>query len=210
MRAWIYDRFLLSYTTAWYREVLTRLPEGAYLLDVGIGTGGALLKNADLVREKNIRVLGVDIDGAYIERANKAIEKAGMSDLIEAKLESIYDHQGGAYDGVYFSASFMLMPDPEACLHHVVSLLSEEGRVYFTQTFQEKESKLMERLKPVLKTLTTIDFGQVTYEPDFRSTVEGCGVNISEMTEIDRSGPRSFRIVVADPEVSDPSDSADA
>ena len=203
MRAWIYDRFLLPYTTAWYREVLTRLPEGAYLLDVGIGTGGALLNNAELVREKNIRVLGVDIDADYINRANKAIEKAGMSDLIEAKLQSVYDHEGGPYDGVYFSASFMLMPDPEACLHHVVSLLSEEGRVYFTQTFQEKESKLMERLKPVLKTLTTIDFGQVTYEPDFRSTVEGCGVNIAEMKEIDRSGARSFRIVVADPDATE-------
>jgi hypothetical protein len=37
-------------TSAWYREVLSRLPQGTQLLDVGIGTGAALVSCADLLR----------------------------------------------------------------------------------------------------------------------------------------------------------------
>jgi len=50
VRAWIYDRAILPLTASWYAEVLGRVPERARLLDVGIGTGGALVAHAELVR----------------------------------------------------------------------------------------------------------------------------------------------------------------
>ena len=49
LRARIYDAAIVHMTAAWYRAVLERQPPGCRLLDVGIGTGSALLANAAFV-----------------------------------------------------------------------------------------------------------------------------------------------------------------
>lgn len=199
MRAWIYDRAILGLTTQWYAEVLKRLPDGAHLLDVGIGTGGALAANESLVHAHDLRVTGVDIDPDYVKKATERIRRAGLADAVDVRLQSIYDHDGGPYDAVYFSASFMLMPDPAEALRHVCTLLQPDGRIYFTQTFQDKRSKVMEKVKPMLKAATTIDFGTVTYEEDFREVVESAGVELVELQVMERKGARSYRLAVGQP-----------
>jgi ubiquinone/menaquinone biosynthesis C-methylase UbiE len=197
-------------TVRWYRSVFERLDPGTHLLDIGIGTGGALVANADIVREKDLHVTGVDIDADYVARAKAAIEAAGLAERCTAKLESIYEHRGGPYGAAYFGASFMLMPDPAGALKHVAGLLVPGGRVYFTQTFQETKSPLLERAKPLLKKVTTIDFGRVTYEADFLDVVSGAGLDVLENCTLDRKWRQSFRCVVAaphggpDPSVADP------
>ena len=196
LRARIYDAAILSLTTHWYAEVLDRVPEGATLLDVGIGTGGALAGNADRVREKNLRVVGIDIDGDYVARCTARLGEAGLADHVEARLESVYEHHGGPYDAIYFSASFMLLPDPQKALDHVGHQLSESGRLYFTQTFENERSAFMERLKPMLRTLTTIDFGKVTYEDDFRAELARANVTIEELTRLGGTRARSYFLAV--------------
>jgi tRNA A58 N-methylase Trm61 len=199
LRAWIYDQVILKLTTQWYAEVLSRLPRGAHLLDVGIGTGGALASNADLIHERGLRVTGVDIDPDYVKKATERVAKAGLSDAVDVRLQSIYDHIGGPYDAVYFSASFMLMPDPAEALRHVATVLKDDGKIYFTQTFQDKRSKMLEKVKPMLKAATTIEFGRVTYEEDFRDVVTAGGVELSELTVMERKGTRSYRLAVGRP-----------
>ena len=197
MRALIYDLTFRRLTTDWYRAVLSRLPHGAHLLDVGIGTGGALVGNASLVHERSLHITGVDIDPSYIKRARKNIDKAGLSDRVEAQLESIYDHTGGPYDAVYFSASFMLLPDPVAALQQVSGLLQPEGTVFFTQTFENRRSVLVEKTKPLLKAVTTIDFGQVTYLEDFQRTLSSGGVGIVDAVDLKVGKSRTFRLIQA-------------
>lgn len=200
MRAFIYDHAFKPLTIRWYRGVLEQLPPESTLLDVGVATAGALVANTDLVKQKRLRIHGVDIDADYIEQAGKHLAAHGLLDLVSVELVSIYDHHGGPYDAAYFGASFMLMPDPAHVLRHVTSLLKPGGKVYFTQTFQEKPSPFMERLKPMLKKLTTIDFGQVTYEADFLRVVEGCGLDVVENTTMHTQfNTQSFRRVVAVP-----------
>ena len=204
MRAWIYDRAILKLTTRWYAEVLGRLPAGAHLLDVGIGTGGALAQNAGLIQKHGLHITGVDIDPDYVAKATKRVFEAGLESAIDVRLESIYDHHAGPYDAVYFSASFMLMPDPAAALRHVAGLLNSGGRIYFTQTFQDKRSKVLEKVKPMLKAATTIEFGRVTYEEDFREVVAEGGVELIELVVMDRKGAQSYRLAVGRPAGTEP------
>ena len=82
MRAWIYNKALMGLTPHWYENVLSQLPDGARLLDVGIGTGEALLRNADLIRTKALTVHGVDIDNTYLKHCQGNIEKHGLQDQI--------------------------------------------------------------------------------------------------------------------------------
>ncbi len=114
MRGFIYDKALLPLTAGWYAEVLRHLEPGSRLLDVGIGTGGALARNAELVLQRDLHVVGVDIDADYVERSSRILQDAGLGDRVEVRLQSVYDHGDRPYDAVYFSASFMLTPDPPA------------------------------------------------------------------------------------------------
>lgn len=196
IRSVIYDTLILDLTSKWYTEVLTRLPERAALLDVGIGTAGALLANADLVKQKRLRVTGIDIDTDYIERARQKLRHSSLHDCAQVHHESVYDHDGGPYDAVYFSASFMLLPEPERALRHCCTLLNPNGRLYFTQTIQKKRSLWMETLKPMLKRLTSIDFGRVTYEDDFKAQIRAACLELEEFTTLAHHGSRASCLAV--------------
>lgn len=196
-RAAIYDAAIVRMTAAWYRAVLNRLPPQCRLLDIGVGTGSALLANADVVVAKDLRITGVDVDAGYIERCTRAVARSGLDGRIEARRQSIYDHRGGPYDAAYFSASFMLLPDPPAALQHVRALLAPGFRMYFTQTFEHERSRTVELFKPLLRLVTTIDFGRVTYERDFRRALSDGGVTLEELEILHASPRRSAVLAVA-------------
>lgn len=186
-------------TASWYGAVLDRLPRGARLLDVGIGTGGALFTHAERLRAQELLVVGVDIDADYVARCRSEAARHGVTDRVDARVESIYDHRGGPYDAAYFSASFMLLPDPPAAIRHVVSLLAPGGRIFFTQTFEHERSPFMETVKPLLKRVTTIDFGRVTYEDEFVQTVAAAGIDLEERVVLHAGRRRSGLLMTARP-----------
>jgi SAM-dependent methyltransferase len=196
LRAWVYDRFIAGMTATWYRHVLGRLPDGARLLDVGIGTGAALARCADVVRGKRLAVVGLDIDRDYLACCRAAVRRAGLSEQVSPVLGSVYDHRGGPYDAVYFSASLMLLPDPVGAITHVASLLAPGGRLFTTQTFHHRRAPLLERAKPLAQHVTTIKFGRVTYEEEFRKTFADAGIELVELTTMHRSRRRSYRLAV--------------
>lgn len=206
LRSAIYDKAIVSFTSQWYARVLDELPHNARLLDVGIGTGAALVANADVIRLKNITVVGVDYDAAYIERCRALVAGARLTTHVTAVCCSFYDYEPAdarLFDHVYFSGSFMILPDSPAALRRAVELMRdrEEGRLYFTQTFELQKNAALEWLKPTMSYWTTIDFGNVTYVEDFdaallsgdaiavRSTV----INDGKAVE----GKRESRLVVA-------------
>ncbi|KAJ8542665.1 hypothetical protein ON010_g12145 [Phytophthora cinnamomi] len=90
------------------------------------------------------------------------------------------------------------MPDAVKALRHCVGMLKpESGRVYVTQTIQTSHSKLVELGKPLLKFLTTIDFGSVTYEEELLNTFKKAGLTVREHVPISGSSmtsTRSFRL----------------
>mmetsp|Transcript_26894 Transcript_26894/g.104379 ORF Transcript_26894/g.104379 Transcript_26894/m.104379 type:complete len:165 (+) Transcript_26894:1826-2320(+) len=148
VRASIYDAFIVSFTAKWYSAVLNRLPEGAHILDVGIGTGTALLRNASQIRDKKIRVTGVDYDQSYVLKCKKEIAEHDLEQSVSVVHASIYDFLPDSsegtevYDAIYFSGSFMILPHRPAALERVISFLKDvdTGRIFFTQTFEENEN----------------------------------------------------------------------
>lgn len=199
IRGWLYDRLIVGMTTDWYREVLQRLPDGARVLDVGIGTGAALARSASTVTEKDLEIVGLDIDTDYLDRCRREVAKAGLADRVRPVHASVYDHNDGPYDAVYFSASLMLLPDPVAAIAHVGKLLAPGGRLFATQTFFHRRSRFLERTKPVLRRLTTIEFGQVTYEPEFRAAFAAAGAQLVELSILNEARLYSHRLAIAIP-----------
>jgi SAM-dependent methyltransferase len=134
-----------------------------------------------------------------VARARERVAASPLADSVDVRLESVDAHQGGPYAAVYFSASFMLLPDPERALRHCCTLLAPGGRVYFTQTVQMRPSRWMERLKPMLRRFTSIDFGRVTYEHQLRGRIDAAGLTVEEFTVLSRHGARASCLVVAGP-----------
>lgn len=194
LRSYIYNTLILNLTSKWYLAVLERIPAHSNILDVGIGTAGALLASADVVREKKLQITGIDIDADYIEQARKALQNHPLSGQVTVHLQSVYEHQDGPYDAVYFSGSFMLLPNPTEALHHVCTVLKPGGQIYFTQTVRKQAAPWLEKIKPFLKRITTIDFGRVTYENELKSQIEAAGLELVEFTTLgSRSRSRIHR-----------------
>jgi SAM-dependent methyltransferase len=199
-RAHLYDVAIVPLTARNYGAVLRQLPARTRLLDVGIGTGAALCANADLLVERDLRVHGIDTNPRYLARCAEHLGRADLLRKVTTELVSVYDHQGGPYDAAYFSASLMVLPEPARAVRHVAGQLSRGGRVYFTQTFHDRRVPLLEWFKPRARWLTTIDFGRVTYEQEFRATiVDHAGLHLDALQVLGRSHRSSQRLAIARP-----------
>ena len=113
----IYDLIIIHMTETWYRCVLELVPEGSRILDVGIGTGTALLRNKELILSKRLTIVGVDYNLTYVKQAQKNIAIAGLQASVSVIHASIYDSDilsrtKCPFDVAYFSGSFSLLPQP--------------------------------------------------------------------------------------------------
>lgn len=201
--AWIYDLLFYRLSSHWYIAVLNRLSNGAKLLDVGVGTGSSLIANADLLKTKDIHVHGVDINQAYLTFCQKKIDKNQLNDYISIQEISFYDVPVSVkYDAVYFSASFMLLPDQNAALEVAKKILNENGMICFTQTFSKEKSIFWEIIKPILWVFTSVHFGKVTYEKDFIELMTQHDLEIVQNELLSTQGlrnQREMKLMIAKP-----------
>ena len=204
--AWIYDLLFYRLSSHWYIAVLNRLSTGAKLLDVGVGTGSSLIANAGLLKEKDIHVHGVDINQAYLKFCQKKIDRNQLNDYISIQEISFYDVPVTTkYDAVYFSASFMLLPDQNAALEVAKKILNENGMICFTQTFSKEKSVFWEIIKPILWVFTSVHFGKVTYEKDFIELMTQHDLEIVQNELLSTQGlrkQREMKLMIAKPKAS--------
>ncbi|CAE7727553.1 unnamed protein product [Symbiodinium sp. CCMP2456] len=207
----VYDAVIVWMTARWYQAVFQRLSKGDRILDVGIGTATALVRNKAELLDRRLSVVGIDYEAAYVRKAEAVLRAESLWRPAPAGTEgyrqgefychvlerSIYDNLSDLcfqvgdeaftgevpkevpeemrFDAVYFSGSFSVLPDPPAALRAVLPLMKRNGRVFITQTFQKRSSPVTAFLKPLLKYITTIDFGQLVTEADLERLISSAG-----------------------------------
>lgn len=127
------------------------------------------------------------------------IKTEGLHNYITVCHKSILDYSGGPYDAIYFSASLMILPNPVDALNHVKNMLTENGRIFVTQTIETNRSFIVELVKPLLKYILTIDFGNVTYEDGLLAAFKEANLRVQINKPISGtsiSDTRSFRLFV--------------
>ena len=130
----------------------------------------ALRNNKSLVEAKDLRVAGIDYDARYIKAAERRVARdAKLKGRVSVVCASVYDGQvlaalrpKGGFDAAYFSGSLTLMPDPVEALQAVAAVVRPGGRIYVTQTYQKRAAPVMRVVKPLLRYVTTVDFGKLT------------------------------------------------
>ena len=174
----VYDFIIVKMTAKWYKYVILRLGQNKQVLDIGIGTASALLQNKESITEKELTFVGVDYDEQYITSAQQSITKAGLRDRVSVHCKSIFDPNldkvlgEELYDAAYFSGSWTLMPNPVQALRIAATFVKDEGEIYVTQTFQRSPTPFLSVIKPLLKYITTIDFGPLHYESDLEQYID--------------------------------------
>jgi len=102
------------------------LPKGAYILDLGSGTGKPYVK---LLVERGFNVLGIDISPRMVELARKYVPQAEFVELSITDIE--YED---LFDGVFSSYTMLLLNPPlfEDVAKRIVRSLKKGGLFYLS------------------------------------------------------------------------------
>ncbi len=170
MRNQLYQWIIGDATDCCYRSCLDYFSENALILDVGIGNGVMVKDYHKEIKRKHLRIIGLDIDSTYLRHCRELLDDydlSGQIKVFQQPVENFRPHKNGSFDFILFSMSFMLLENQESVLRRVSKWLRPEGEVVFFQTMFKSRNRFIEEIKPRLKHLTTIEFGEVTYEDDF-------------------------------------------
>lgn len=198
--SYIYDLIFSKPVTGYtYSQLVNRLKAIHSLeniesiLDVGVGTGTALNYVISDI-PKDIQIDGVDIDEHYVLICQKLFAKKPN---VSISLKDFYDLESQAskkYDIILFTSSFMLLPDRNKALQVAKKLLKKNGKVYFILTLFESRKSLIEKFKPLLKYVLTVDFGEALTEGQFTEILSKNGVKITFKERVIRRFFPCFRI----------------
>lgn len=189
---------------------------------VGVDYDAQYVATAQANFKKHLKVQGVDGNGNNNSPSNttKSVATAeGEQILKESQLSleccSIHDYNKNyakKFDVIYFSGSFMIIPEQAKALRHCASMLrpsspnsnatqTKTSPIIFTQTFENNGvvGRLVALFKPFFKYILTIDFGNATFEEDFRKVCSEADVTIDAIIPIRTTPFRREVLVLATP-----------
>ena len=183
MKNYIYNLIINDLTNYCYKNCLNYFPDQAVVLDVGIGNGAMMKNYHSLIKSKELKITGIDINRHYLNHCQCLIEKYGLEKNVEIYCTPVekYDPvRMECFDFILFSMSFMLFREPCGVLDRIKGWLKPGGEIVFFQTMYTDKFPLMEFIKPRLKYITTVDFGRILYKKDFLKTLQSQQLTVVE------------------------------
>lgn len=144
------DKNALS-TPRLYESFISRdsVKHGARILEVGVGSGVYFKKSyiQQILKEKDIKVYGIDLDEDYIRSAKEMIEAEKLQDRVEVEKIDLFDfHPTEKYDYILFCESAPLIP--QSLMKRMVDyikdngILAEGGRIVWINNVRHDVSKI--------------------------------------------------------------------
>ncbi len=158
-----------------YNYSIQKLEKNSKVLDFGCGNG-ICYKNDNVIesiKDKNLQIVGIDIDEVYIKQCSERIINSNLEDNVSIKLMNIFDYKIkidiDKFDYVIFSESAPLLSNE--LLVNIVNyinnnLIKENGKIIFINNLTDANSP-MKKYKPYLKYFSLIDFGRLLSEEEF-------------------------------------------
>ena len=201
MKNKLYNLIIEDVTEHCYKNCLNYFPDHSDVLDVGIGNGVMLKKFHPLIKSKSLKITGIDINKVYINHCDYLIRAYQLEDHIEICYESVESYEppeDKSFDFILFSMSFMLFKDKQLVLDRIKDYIKPGGKIVFFQTMFKERFRLMEYIKPKLKYVTTIDFGNITYENDFLNLLNKNRMSVAQDRLIKKEWFKGeYRMIIA-------------
>lgn len=154
-------------STQWgYYEILKQLPDNISILDIGVGEGiyftNPLVVN--LIKEKNIKIHGIDIDAMSIIICNQRVIKNNLQSHVKVELKDLF-HIHTKYDYVLFMESFPVIPNHlfTKFISHSKKICNNDILLYHNLINNDEYTELFAFFKStILYYITLNDFGKLT------------------------------------------------
>jgi len=178
---------------------LLAVQEGEAVLEIGFGTGHALVELARCVG-KNGKVSGIDITPQMVEISRKRLEKEGLIDRVEVYEEDAKNmpFEDNLFDAVYMASSLELFdtPDIPKVLEEVKRVLKPSGRLGVISMSKEghEDSLFLKFYEWLHKKIPKYASCRPIYVED---SIREAGYKIAEAEEFMLSGLVPEKIVVA-------------
>lgn len=177
-----YD-FHIDNTHEMYKMMLDRIPNGAKILEVGIGNGTCIDKNAELIKDKKLHIDGIDIDEEYLEVCNLKITANGLNDQVTARKQDLIvldETVYGKFDYIFFMESFPVIPTPimKRMISNCRNLLNAGGKLVFVHNLVVKKNPVHAFFKPKLINIpfVWVDFGKLTSHDEWDVFCKECNI----------------------------------
>lgn len=157
-----------------HRSMLKELPRNIEILDVGVGTGKAILENIDFINEKKIKIHGIDVDNDYICHSSNLFNKHRNIFIEKRDLFTITYK----YDVILFSESFPVIPEyiMKLMIEHCKTILNPGGKIIFINNLIEKKqiNHPFALIKPFIKYIPLVwtDLGRAVVIDDFENLLK--------------------------------------
>jgi len=120
-----------SWCDRWVESFSKEIPEGSAILDVGCGTGRALLI---LCKRRPARLAGMDISPKAIDVARDRLS-GHNADLRVGDAEAALPWPDETFDVVTMTAAIHHFPHPERVINHAFRVLKPDGRLIIADPF---------------------------------------------------------------------------
>jgi ubiquinone/menaquinone biosynthesis C-methylase UbiE len=120
-----------SWCDRWVESFSGEIPEGSAILDVGCGTGRALLI---LSMRRPALLAGFDISPKAIDVAGNRLH-GHTADLRVGDAEAGLPWPDGTFDAVTMTATIHHLPNPRKVIDHVFRVLKPDGRLIIAEPF---------------------------------------------------------------------------
>lgn len=182
----LYNYFIGHYTQKLYNNFLKKIPNNSVVLDIGIGNCYSLIMNKSILIEKNIKIIGVDIDAESIKYAKQLINENNLNEFIKIHNANIYNFKSDKVDYIYFSNSFSVIPNVLDVINHTKdAFLKDDGQIVISTTIDAKYNYMRYIIKPNLKNIFFgIDFGRIVILENFVSLITDNNMSIKSMENV--------------------------
>ncbi len=177
----IYDYFFgniefkLSTPNLFYYSI-KKIEPNSRVLDFGCGNGicysNQLVK--DIIIKNNIKIQGIDIDKVYINKCLQRIKRENLDSNVNIHIQDVFTFKledKDKFDYIILSESAPLLNEKllkNIVQHMLKYLLKKNGKIIFINNLTENYTPTMEKLKPLLKYISMIDFGRILTKKEFK------------------------------------------
>lgn len=174
LAAFLYDMVISRFLTITAHVIMMNHMSklGGSFLDVGSGTGAPLQAIVSQLKQSYDKIVGVDMNHAYTLQSQKRFADDKTVSIYEMNFYNIGDNLKRKFNMIFFSFSFMLMPDQVKAINVAKQSLAKDGKISFIMTINQSENLLLMKIKPLIYRLTSIDFGNVTYQKQFEEILK--------------------------------------
>lgn len=143
-------------TTNLYYSFLQRMKQDTKILDIGVGTGIYFEdpRCIKLIKDKNIKIVGIDINKPDIELASQRIIASDLGMHVEAKYIDLfeYDVNLNEFNVILFCESYPVIPRDlmKQMLMHIVHSKGFSGELVFINNVED-DPTWIQKTKPYLR-----------------------------------------------------------